>query len=125
MDAREVENRRDALPRKIVMVAAVVEAVGVVLGSVGIVKVEVGISQIGGLVDVAAHGLWGDRELMAQGLDRGEALRRFTATGGHTFGICGGMQMLGRELLDPEGLEGQQGGQRFALPLRQGGNNWR
>ncbi|MEB3233953.1 MAG: cobyric acid synthase [Cyanobacteriota bacterium] len=36
----------------------------------------------------------------------GTALQRYAATGGHVFGICGGMQLLGRELRDPEGLEG-------------------
>ena len=36
-------------------------------------------------------------------------LQRFTAGGGHVFGICGGMQLLGRELHDPEGLEGSTG----------------
>jgi len=39
----------------------------------------------------------------------GGALQRFTADGGHVFGICGGMQLLGRELHDPEGLEGGTG----------------
>jgi len=34
------------------------------------------------------------------------ALQRFAASDGHLFGICGGMQMLGRELSDPDGLEG-------------------
>ena len=61
-----------------------------------------------------------DLEILESGR-LGEALRRFTATGGHTFGICGGMQMLGRELLDPEGLEGQQGSRVAGiglLPLR-------
>ena len=33
-------------------------------------------------------------------------LHAYLAAGGHVFGICGGLQMLGRELLDPEGLEG-------------------
>ena len=54
--------------------------------------------------------LWGD-------------LQRFAAQGGCVFGICGGMQLLGRELRDPEGLEG--GGTRTGstaglnlLPLR-------
>ena len=40
----------------------------------------------------------------SQGLD--DALRRFAAGGGHVFGICGGMQLLGRQLSDPDGVEG-------------------
>ena len=36
----------------------------------------------------------------------GAALQAYSAGGGHVFGICGGMQMLGEELCDPEGLEG-------------------
>ncbi|MFZ9952317.1 MAG: cobyric acid synthase [Vulcanococcus sp.] len=38
------------------------------------------------------------------------ALQRFAAAGGSVFGICGGMQLLGRELHDPEHLEGGCGG---------------
>ena len=34
------------------------------------------------------------------------ALQAYHAGGGHVFGICGGMQMLGQELEDPHGLEG-------------------
>jgi adenosylcobyric acid synthase len=45
--------------------------------------------------------------LQSRGL--GEKLRRYAAGGGQVFGICGGMQMLGRELSDPDGLEGQAG----------------
>ncbi|NQV10694.1 MAG: cobyric acid synthase [Cyanobacteria bacterium] len=33
-------------------------------------------------------------------------LERFVAGGGHLFGLCGGLQMLGRALEDPQGLEG-------------------
>ena len=42
--------------------------------------------------------------LRDNGLD--SALRTYLAEGGCLFGICGGLQMLGRELLDPLGLEG-------------------
>ena len=42
--------------------------------------------------------------LQSSGL--GEALRRYAAEGGQVFAICGGLQLLGRELCDPEGLEG-------------------
>ena len=34
------------------------------------------------------------------------ALQTYASGGGHVFGICGGMQMLGQELEDPQGLEG-------------------
>ncbi|MEI8251929.1 MAG: cobyric acid synthase [Synechococcus sp. ELA057] len=36
----------------------------------------------------------------------GETLRAYAAAGGHVFGICGGLQLLGRQLHDPSGLEG-------------------
>jgi adenosylcobyric acid synthase len=36
----------------------------------------------------------------------GDALRRYVAAGGQIFGVCGGLQMLGRSLADPAGLEG-------------------
>jgi adenosylcobyric acid synthase len=42
--------------------------------------------------------------LQSSGL--GATLRSYAAGGGHVFGICGGMQLLGRELRDPQGLEG-------------------
>ena len=45
--------------------------------------------------------------LQASGL--GPALKRYAAAGGQVLGICGGMQMLGVELLDPEGIEGGAG----------------
>ncbi len=35
-----------------------------------------------------------------------EAVRRAAEGGSLIFGICGGFQMMGREMLDPEGLEG-------------------
>jgi len=43
--------------------------------------------------------------LRAGGLDT--ALERYLANGGHLFGLCGGLQMLGLELEDPHGLEGE------------------
>jgi adenosylcobyric acid synthase len=57
--------------------------------------------------------------LQQAGLAQG--LHAYAANGGHVFGVCGGLQMLGRELLDPDGLEG--GGSRTMaglnlLPLR-------
>lgn len=41
-----------------------------------------------------------------QNSDLGKHVHTYAAAGGAVFGICGGMQPLGRELLDPEGLEG-------------------
>jgi len=38
-----------------------------------------------------------------------DALQRFAADGGHILGICGGYQMLGRQVHDPEGIEGRAG----------------
>jgi adenosylcobyric acid synthase len=35
-----------------------------------------------------------------------DALRRHLRYGGRVIGICGGMQMLGREVADPDGIEG-------------------
>ncbi|MFM7649052.1 MAG: cobyric acid synthase [Cyanobium sp.] len=56
--------------------------------------------------------------LEACGLDG--ALRDYVAGGGQVFGICGGLQLLGRELSDPEGLEGAAGSRAGLnlLPLR-------
>jgi len=34
------------------------------------------------------------------------SLHAYVAGGGQVFGICGGLQLLGRELCDPQGLEG-------------------
>jgi len=53
----------------------------------------------------------------------GDALASYASGGGHVFGICGGMQLLGRELADPEGLEGSSNGSTATgglnlLPLR-------
>jgi adenosylcobyric acid synthase len=48
------------------------------------------------------------------------ALRAHVACGGQVFAICGGLQLLGRELLDPQGLEGAPGSHPGLdlLPLR-------
>jgi adenosylcobyric acid synthase len=59
--------------------------------------------------------------LKAAGL--GPQLKAYLAEGGHVFGLCGGMQMLGSELLDPDGLEGGASGPGTVtgldlLPLR-------
>ncbi|MFH1983612.1 MAG: cobyric acid synthase [Pseudomonadota bacterium] len=36
-------------------------------------------------------------------------IRRYAAGGGHVLGICGGYQMMGVRVLDPQGLEGAPG----------------
>lgn len=38
-----------------------------------------------------------------------DALQRYAAGGGHILGICGGYQMLGAHVHDPEGVEGKAG----------------
>ena len=45
--------------------------------------------------------------LREQGWD--DAIRRHLRYGGKVIGICGGMQMLGRAIHDPEGIEGSPG----------------
>ncbi|MGP1383284.1 MAG: cobyric acid synthase CobQ [Thainema sp.] len=49
-----------------------------------------------------------------------EAIQNYAAAGGTVMGICGGFQMLGNILADPEGIEGHEG--RFKalslLPMR-------
>ncbi len=52
--------------------------------------------------------------LRQAGLDA--ELPRYLAGGGHVFGLCGGLQLLGRELLDPEGLEGSVSGESGPAP---------
>ncbi|WKB53129.1 cobyric acid synthase [Eleftheria terrae] len=47
------------------------------------------------------------RELRARGWD--QALQRHLRYGGKLVGLCGGMQMLGRWLHDPQGIEGPAG----------------
>jgi adenosylcobyric acid synthase len=62
-----------------------------------------------------------DLEALQQSAALCSGLQQFAAAGGVVFGICGGMQLLGRELCDPDGLEGN--GRNHApglnlLPLR-------
>jgi len=38
-----------------------------------------------------------------------DSIQRFVASGGHVLGICGGYQMMGQTVYDPEGLEGRPG----------------
>jgi len=45
--------------------------------------------------------------LMETGWDK--VLRRYVDDGGHVMGICGGYQMLGTAVHDPDGLEGRPG----------------
>ncbi|HHP7234216.1 MAG TPA: cobyric acid synthase [Desulfobacterales bacterium] len=41
-----------------------------------------------------------------------EAITRYAESGGHLLGLCGGYQMMGRWVHDPEGLEGSAGSTR-------------
>jgi len=58
--------------------------------------------------------------LVLQRSGMAEAISSYAAAGGTVMGICGGFQIMGQMLADPEGLEGQEG--RFdglgLLPLR-------
>ena len=58
--------------------------------------------------------------LVLQQTGMAEAICNYAAAGGTVIGICGGFQIMGQMLADPEGLEGQEG--RFdglgLLPLR-------
>jgi adenosylcobyric acid synthase len=56
-----------------------------------------------------------DLEALQQSAALCGGLLRFAAIGGVVFGICGGMQLLGRELCDPDGLEGGSNG-RMPVP---------
>lgn len=38
-----------------------------------------------------------------------DTLKKFADRGGHVLGICGGYQMLGRKVHDPQGIEGKPG----------------
>jgi adenosylcobyric acid synthase len=53
--------------------------------------------------------------LRAQGLF--DAVQAHAARGGRVLGICGGLQMLGRQLRDPHHLEGHAGGASDGLAL--------
>ena len=53
--------------------------------------------------------------LKQHGLD--EALRHYAHSGGMVFGLCGGLQMLGQELQDPQGQEGGSNGSAAGLGL--------
>ncbi len=47
--------------------------------------------------------------LVLQRSGMAEAIRNYVAAGGTVMGICGGFQMMGEFLADPEGIEGQEG----------------
>lgn len=49
-----------------------------------------------------------------------QEIQNYVAAGGTVLGICGGFQMLGKILADPEGIEGQEGRYRGLglLPLK-------
>lgn len=53
--------------------------------------------------------------LRARGLDR--AISTHVERGGAVLGICGGCQMLGREIADPDGIEGHPGARVDGLGL--------
>ena len=38
-----------------------------------------------------------------------EQIQEYAASGGTVFGICGGFQMIGQRIIDPEGFEGESG----------------
>ena len=52
-----------------------------------------------------------------------QSLHAYVAGGGHVFGICGGLQLLGRELSDPQGLEGHIEGVATGASLSSAGLN--
>jgi adenosylcobyric acid synthase len=47
--------------------------------------------------------------LLLQKTGMAEAIQNYAASGGTVLGICGGFQMLGEIVADPEGVEGQAG----------------
>ncbi|MEM9903553.1 MAG: cobyric acid synthase CobQ [Cyanobacteria bacterium P01_D01_bin.44] len=58
--------------------------------------------------------------LILQRTGMADAIRDYAAAGGTVMGVCGGFQLMGQMLADPEGLEGQEGRYRGLglLPLR-------
>jgi adenosylcobyric acid synthase len=47
--------------------------------------------------------------ILLQKTGMAEAIQNYAASGGTVLGICGGFQMLGENIADPEGVEGQAG----------------
>ncbi|MEM7555445.1 MAG: cobyric acid synthase CobQ [Cyanobacteria bacterium P01_A01_bin.84] len=47
--------------------------------------------------------------ILMQKTGMAEALQNYAAAGGTILGVCGGFQMLGQMIADPEGIEGQAG----------------
>ena len=47
--------------------------------------------------------------LVLQQTGMAEEIKNYVAAGGTVMGVCGGFQMLGQILSDPEGIEGEQG----------------
>ena len=47
--------------------------------------------------------------ILMQKTGMGEAIQNYAAAGGTILGICGGFQMMGQMIADPEGIEGQAG----------------
>ncbi|MDJ0697371.1 cobyric acid synthase CobQ [Mastigocoleus sp. MO_188.B34] len=47
--------------------------------------------------------------ILMQKTGMAEALQNYAAAGGTILGICGGFQMMGQMIADPEGIEGQAG----------------
>jgi adenosylcobyric acid synthase len=59
---------------------------------------------------VVVPGSKNTRKDLAWVMDRfGTPLKSYVSQGGHILGICGGYQMLGQTVEDPEGLEGEPG----------------
>jgi adenosylcobyric acid synthase len=52
-----------------------------------------------------------------RGQELADAVRDHAARGGVVLGICGGFQMLGREIIDPDGVEGPAGRRLAGLGL--------
>ena len=74
------------------------------LGSVDVVVLPGTRSTIADLGWLREHGL-------------AEAVRAHAARGGVVLGVCGGFQMLGHEVADPEGVEGTPGARAAGLGL--------